>query len=334
MFERLVNGGHNFIGQTIIIGDSIDIQGHRRNQWMPIGTYASRFEGTFDGNGNTIGGIYINQPNMGELGLFGVVGKSGIIRNLNIANVYIRGGNAVGGVVGRNYGAIENCHAGESINVKSKCGIFGQLVGYNGGRVSNSRAMWRRIQLIGYNGTSSVATQFSNQPQLQAQQTIQIHQQSQIQGQFFVLPTYKSVLTEAGLSEYIPLFEEHRITDLDMIRSLTNDEFREMGVAIGDRRRITEAFAHTQSQQQESSNQQMQALKEPISLPPLFRRILVEGGLGEYVHILERYGIANINMLRSLTREQLREMGIEAMFDQIAKLGAKGVQRGTKAIRR
>jgi len=159
-------------------------------------------------------------------------------------------------------------------------------------------------------------------------------QAEQPQRQVVAAPTYKSILTEAGLSEYIPLFEEHRITEVDMIRALTNEEFREMGITIGDRRRITEAFAKTQSQQQESQTAQMQALKEPISLHPVFRRMLVEGGLGEYVHILERYGIANIKMLRSLTREQLKEMGIEAMFDQIAKLGAKGVQRGAKAIRR
>jgi hypothetical protein len=159
--------------------------------------------GTFDGHGNTIRGIYINQPNKTAQGLFGLVGATGIIRNLNIADVNITAKDTVGGLVGRNSGIIESCRAGANVNVRSSGRIADQLVGWNVGEVS-------------LNSTSSSSGSL----------------------------TYREILTRAGLGEYVELFERHRITDIYMIRSLTNDELREMGIeAIGDRRRIMEAFS-------------------------------------------------------------------------------------------
>jgi len=90
------------------------------------------------------------------------------------------------------------------------------------------------------------AAQVARLQELQKQQEQQRQMQAaQSQNQIVATPlTYREILSEAGLSQYIPLFEQHRITDVNMIRSLTNDELREMGVeAIGDRRRIMEAFA-------------------------------------------------------------------------------------------
>jgi TolA-binding protein len=77
----------------------------------------------------------------------------------------------------------------------------------------------------------------------QRQQTIITTQQPQLP--IVAEPiTYRDILIEAGLGEYIPMFERHRITEISMIRSLTNEELREIGIeAIGDRRRIIEAFA-------------------------------------------------------------------------------------------
>jgi len=180
---------------------------------------------------------------------------------------------------------------------------------------------------------------------MQQQQGAQQQQATQLQQRSATTPrvrTYKEILTEVGLDEYIPVFEEHRITDLNVIRSLTSEDFREMGVPIGDRRRIIEAFAETQNRPQEIQNQQinqqssqrMQPLQQPIALHPVFRRTLIAGGLGEYVLTFERYGIDNINKLRSLTREQLVEMGIGALHDKIANLGGAAIRRGAGAVRR
>ena len=77
-------------------------------RWSPIGLRGSTpLKGTFEGNGNTIKGVYVNQTE-GQAGLFGV---SNAILNLTIANSYIKGISNTGSVVGAVLsGNLENCH--------------------------------------------------------------------------------------------------------------------------------------------------------------------------------------------------------------------------------
>jgi len=99
----LVNEGkRNFRGQYITLTSNINLQGDRRNQWVPIGTSTRQFQGTFDGQNNTISGIFINQSDRNSQGLFGVVGENGVIKNLKIDDVNVRGRDAIGGLAGRN----------------------------------------------------------------------------------------------------------------------------------------------------------------------------------------------------------------------------------------
>ena len=53
-------------GYDELVGDTADGQG-----WQPIGTAQNPFKGTFDGNGNTISGIFIYRPDEDEVGLSG-----------------------------------------------------------------------------------------------------------------------------------------------------------------------------------------------------------------------------------------------------------------------
>lgn len=76
-------------------------------QWTPIGNDQS-YTGTFDGDGHTVSGIYIN-TSVGNQGLFGYCYGS-TIKGLGVINSYIRGDNAVGGIVGCSYGTVENCY--------------------------------------------------------------------------------------------------------------------------------------------------------------------------------------------------------------------------------
>ena len=77
--------------------------------WNPIGkNYDKTFRGTFDGQGHTVSGIYINSSDYGYQGLFGYNG--GTIKNAGITESYIKGGYYVGGVCGENNGTISNCH--------------------------------------------------------------------------------------------------------------------------------------------------------------------------------------------------------------------------------
>ncbi len=65
--------------------------------WIPIG---SPYEGTFDGRGHTISGLYFNDSNIDCVGLFG--NNSGTIQNVGVVDSYFNGKNYVGGVCGQN----------------------------------------------------------------------------------------------------------------------------------------------------------------------------------------------------------------------------------------
>ena len=66
--------------------------------WEPIGPNA--FQGIFDGNGRTIANLFIDRDTEDDVGLFGEVGKFGVIRNLGLEAVDVTGKDYVGGLVG------------------------------------------------------------------------------------------------------------------------------------------------------------------------------------------------------------------------------------------
>lgn len=75
----------------ILLNDMTDFQDWNvnppQNNWVPIGNENCKFSGTFDGNGHTITGLYINSKSTGN-GLFGVTEKA-TIKNLTVKNAYI-----------------------------------------------------------------------------------------------------------------------------------------------------------------------------------------------------------------------------------------------------
>ena len=98
--------------------------------WLPLG--ASRFltlgsfRANFDGNGHTIANLFISRKSDSYTGLFGALG--GVIRNLNVTNVDVTGNDAVGGLVGINYGSVVGSHT--TGNVRGDDAVGG-LVGDN-----------------------------------------------------------------------------------------------------------------------------------------------------------------------------------------------------------
>lgn len=100
---EIVNSGITFEGRTINLVADItieeDITQAGLSSWDPIGnTYYAQFLGTFDGQGHTIRGLYINGENDYK-GLFGYVAE-GEVRNLTISNAFVKGREFVGAVVG------------------------------------------------------------------------------------------------------------------------------------------------------------------------------------------------------------------------------------------
>ena len=100
------------------------------NVWTPIGNSSRNFRGIFDGNGHTVKGVYIN-GNSSYRGLFGNV-LSGTIKNLQVAESFIKGYDWVGGVVGYMFsGTLEGCFNSAKVSGSKKYvgGICGSGAG-------------------------------------------------------------------------------------------------------------------------------------------------------------------------------------------------------------
>lgn len=135
---QLVNADNNFEGKTIKLGADIVLNDTKDweswnenttglNAWTPIGSEANPFTGTFDGQGHTVSGIYVNSGNNCQ-GLFGAT-NGATITNLHTAQGYIRGNGSVGGIVGNaKGGSIKDCTNG--CTIASKGNSNGGIVGY------------------------------------------------------------------------------------------------------------------------------------------------------------------------------------------------------------
>ncbi|RHU23780.1 hypothetical protein DXD68_19185 [Parabacteroides sp. TM07-1AC] len=125
-------------GYTLDNGTPPDLQDH----WTPIGNKTNRFQGIFDGNGNTVSGVYINDNNDGaNLGLFGYLGKGGKIENVGVVDSYVTGTGeqaTVGGVCGSSEGSILSSYNAGSVEGTQSPAFVGGVCGHSVGSISNS----------------------------------------------------------------------------------------------------------------------------------------------------------------------------------------------------
>ncbi len=85
---KQVNAGDLFSGKTVTLTDDIDLSAY---EWVPIGTQANPFCGTFDGGNHTISGMSITVSETNTIaGLFGIV-QNAVIQNVNLINASISG---------------------------------------------------------------------------------------------------------------------------------------------------------------------------------------------------------------------------------------------------
>ena len=128
-FAQSVNAGCSYKGETVQLAQDVflndttgwqrwdSIPDKKRKQWTPIGHMESvdsivTFQGTFDGKGHSIYGLYIYRGGSGVLqGLFGVV-ENATVRNVSVKASVIVGHAYVGGIVAYalNASMIDNCH--------------------------------------------------------------------------------------------------------------------------------------------------------------------------------------------------------------------------------
>lgn len=141
----------NFLGQSVYFKLMADIDltefiadNYPTEGWLPIGNSSSHFSGTFDGNGKTISGLWINRPQTNYVGMFGYCAyndkNSPIIKNITLKGINIQGDDYVGGVVGR----------GSSLSMDSVT-LMGNVTGNNyvGGIVGRGGSSFTNIIVYG-----------------------------------------------------------------------------------------------------------------------------------------------------------------------------------------
>ena len=103
-------------GKTVVLDNDIELTD---DDTLPIPT----FGGTFNGNGHTISGLSITQS-VSPAGLFGVLQKDAVIKNLNVEGTVTPSGDSenIGGIVGENHGTIESCTFNGSVSGKRSVG--------------------------------------------------------------------------------------------------------------------------------------------------------------------------------------------------------------------
>ena len=145
LFRDIVNDSNGQTqnrGACAVLTADIDL---KNEPWTPIGKYTddgfdnTPYTGTFDGQGHTIKGLYVNLSDV-AVGLFGCL-EDAVVRNLTVDG-YVQGRHIVGGIAGkaRAYGTdpstVENCR--NDCHVVCEYGTGSGSFLYIGGIVGNA----------------------------------------------------------------------------------------------------------------------------------------------------------------------------------------------------
>ncbi len=140
--DMVNNLGYDTSNATFVLAKDIDLSSY--GNWTPIGTNAKPFKGNFDGNGNVIKNLKIDNPTANNQGLFGEVSgfANKAIKNIGIEGGSVKGGSNVGALIGladSDSCYIENCYSDLEVTGSSSTG---GMLGYaNAGvNITNSYA--------------------------------------------------------------------------------------------------------------------------------------------------------------------------------------------------
>lgn len=159
---------YSFSGKTVTLTANIDLSAH---EWVAIGynnevsneIFRADFCGTFNGDGHTISGLYINQPGLTHQGLIGSA-IAATIKNVILSNSTISGDGSVGGIAGDfNNGTIQDCHVLSDVTIKGRNAKVGAIVGelgQSGGQWGTATGCSSAATLI-YEGAGGVAGDIS-----------------------------------------------------------------------------------------------------------------------------------------------------------------------------
>jgi hypothetical protein len=153
--EQLLSLGYrpaDFNDRFILMAD-IDLGDIDPNLFVPIGTTHWPFAGIFDGNGHIISNLVCVLAGQSCVGLFGYVEPHyfrsarypysryapGVVTNLHLADVLVRGANCTGALVGMNRGSISACMATGKVSGSD----------HTGGLVGDSKTHIRECRFSG-----------------------------------------------------------------------------------------------------------------------------------------------------------------------------------------
>ncbi len=121
---------NKFTGKFFEVTSDIDLGG-KDNEFTAIGNNRNYFSGTFDGDGHTISGLYINKPETDYQALFGYINEA-TVKNIMVSGE-VTGKGYVGGIVGysEQFSTVINCHNNAAVSGKGSYADVGGVVGFN-----------------------------------------------------------------------------------------------------------------------------------------------------------------------------------------------------------
>ena len=104
--------------------------------FSPIGNGAL-FGGSLDGHGHTISNLTVGNSSPFS-GMFGIIGETGVVRNVGLDNAVVTGFIQSGALAAENRGTIDNVYANAKVTSQGLGNGVGGLVGLNRGTISNA----------------------------------------------------------------------------------------------------------------------------------------------------------------------------------------------------
>lgn len=130
--DKVNNGNKEAVNAYVILKENLNLGG---KEWIPIGeSRMNAFCGVFDGQGHTITNFIMKDKKRENKGFFGFL--KGHVYNLSV-DCAIKNGNCIAGLVAQNEGGTIGC-CSAVVEIKTKQGIVGGLVGKNNGTIFES----------------------------------------------------------------------------------------------------------------------------------------------------------------------------------------------------
>jgi filamentous hemagglutinin family protein len=141
--QGVASPSNSLLGDSIVLNNAISATAtadwNSGAGFVPIGTLANNYTGTFNGAGYTINGLTINRPSSDYIGLFGETGSGAVLENIGLTNETTTARNWVGGLVGDNYGMVKMSYSDDQITDNNiNTGGVGGLAGGNYGTIQMS----------------------------------------------------------------------------------------------------------------------------------------------------------------------------------------------------